>query len=384
LFKHLPLGRWLEGGEIELFENEFAEYIGVRNAIAVPSARVGLELILQELGLPSGSRILVPAYTADCIPRSVEAAGFRTEFVEIDTSNDNISIESLKKAVNKDTGAVIATHLFGRSCDIDAIINLALERDFKVIEDYSHSIGATYRDKKLGSFGAAGFCTFSSTKYFNTFGGGMITTDDDALCERLRARVRALPSPKYLKLTYSVAVALALKILTTPSVYTLLVFPFQAALSFFGKDMLAFYNRTIHRMKEPRGVAVRYSNVQAHLGRKILASLDSENNNRITNATLLNKLLDSRIERLLDSPEMRSVYWLYIIHTDDPVAASRHLLRHGIDTGKFFMVNCADPSFSQTERTVNTTLQIPLTSSMKPADIKFIAAAVNSFLERGN
>jgi dTDP-4-amino-4,6-dideoxygalactose transaminase len=370
-------GKWIDGSEVEAFETEFAGYIGVPHAVATPSARAGVEMILKTLDIPPGGRIAIPAYTADCIPAVIQASGYSAVFVDIDPRDHNISIEALERTACGGIDAAIITHLFGRPCRMDVIMPMAERHDFIIIEDFSHSIGAACKGKKTGSFGAAGVCTFSTTKYFNTFGGGMVTANDPILGAKLKTMARTLPAPTRARVARAVIIAALMKLLTSPLPFSAIVFPAQLLLSLFSSDMLNIYNPTLHRFKEPRCNGSRYANLQGYIGRQWLQRIDRENKERTGNALLLNKLLHPSVVRLEDPPDCDSIYWLYILMVDNPVSLSNLLLRAGIDTGKFFMGNCADESFPNTEHAVRHTLQIPVNPEMDKSTITRISEVVN-------
>nr|HOX28982.1 DegT/DnrJ/EryC1/StrS family aminotransferase [bacterium] len=227
-----------------------------------------------------------------------------------------------------------------------------------------------------------GFCTFSATKYFNTFGGGMATTSDKALGEKLKKMSRELPAPNLSHLARAVAIAALMKLLTSPPLFSAVVFPIQFLMSLFSSDLLNVYNPTIHRFKEPRGKAHGYSNLQAYIGRQWLRRIDGDNRRRAQNAKLLNELLDPAIFRLEDPPGCYSIYWLYMLMSEEPVLFSNILLRSGIDTGKFFMGNCADENFPNTDLAARNSVQIPLNPGMDEPTIIRIAEAVNKAHDR--
>lgn len=377
VFRMLQTKECLNGREVEAFEGEFADYIGVPSAVAAPSARAAMDMILKALEIPPGSKIAVPAYTADCIPEMIKEGGWTPVFVDIDLRDHNVSIESLEIEAKAGIDVAIITHLFGRPCRLDEIMSLSEKYKFLVVEDFSHAIGAAWKGKKVGSFGVAGFCTFSTTKSFNTFGGGVATASDLSLGKKLRAIAMSMPGPSFTALIRSIAIAILMKFITSPMPFSIFVFPMQLFFTLFSSDLLHLYNPTLHRLKEPRGVWRRYSNLQAYIGRQWLRQIDEDNKKRMCNAKLLNEFLDSAIDLLEDPHDSDPVYWLYMLTLDDPTLMARLLLRSGIDSGTFFMGNCADASFKNTESVTRKSLQIPLTPNMDRRTINRIAKAVN-------
>jgi hypothetical protein len=189
-----------EGEFINSFEYEFANYLGMKYSIAVSSGRIGLSILLDCFNLEKGSEIIMPAYTLNVLVIIVEKKGFRQILVDVDESSFNINTDFIEKAITPRTKIIIATHIFGLPCDIKKILDISKKHNIKVIEDCAHALGAELSGKKIGAFGDASFFSFENTKLLNTFGGGMISTNNRDLAEAIRKKIKILSqgSPKFI------------------------------------------------------------------------------------------------------------------------------------------------------------------------------------------
>ncbi len=175
---------WLTSGPmVNAFEKEFAQIHGVSHAIAVTSATTALHLSLIALNIKPGDEVIVPAFTWISTANVVEYCGAKVIFCDIDINTFNIDIDKLASLINPNTKAIIAVHLFGLCADIDAIKNIA--PTIPIIEDAACAAGATYKDRYAGSLGNLGCFSFHPRKSITTGEGGMITTNDANIAERI-------------------------------------------------------------------------------------------------------------------------------------------------------------------------------------------------------
>lgn len=179
----LKSGQLTLGGYTKKFEEEFAKYIGTKYAAAVNSGTSALEIILRALDI-AGSSVVVPTNTFFATPASVIHAGGRVIFADI-TDDLCLSPTSLKKAIKKDTKAVITVHIGGLiSSQIAEIQQICQEQGLFLIEDAAHAHGSTLNGKKAGSLGMAAAFSFYPTKVMTSGEGGMITTNDEKIYQR--------------------------------------------------------------------------------------------------------------------------------------------------------------------------------------------------------
>lgn len=183
--------RFILGGPVERLEAELAELLGVEHAVGCASGTDALLLGLRGLELPAGSEVVVPAFTFFATAGAVWNAGLKPVFCDIDPVTFNVTAETVAAALTADTRAVVVVHLFGQMADMAPILALAGERGLAVIEDAAQAIGARQRIdgewRHAGTAGTGGAFSFFPTKNLGGFGdGGLMTTRDAALAERLR------------------------------------------------------------------------------------------------------------------------------------------------------------------------------------------------------
>lgn len=174
------------GKYIEKFETAFAEYCGVRHAIACCNGTVALHLALLALGVKPGDEVIVPSLTFIATANAVVYCGARPVFADVDRETWNIDPHDVERKVTERTSGVIAVHLYGHPADMDAIRELAARHNLFVIEDAAEAHGAQYRGKTSGALGTAGTFSFYGNKIMTCGEGGMVTTDDGDLAQRVR------------------------------------------------------------------------------------------------------------------------------------------------------------------------------------------------------
>jgi hypothetical protein len=170
------------GSEGRLFEEEFARFVGCRYAVAVSNGTVALELALRALRIGPGDEVVTTSRTFVATASSVVAVGARPVFADIDRDSQNLTAETIRAALTPATRAIIAVHLAGWPCEMDAILKLARDRNLYIIEDCAQAAGAAYKERRTGSLGDIGAFSFCQDKNLTTAGeGGMVTTNSEAL-----------------------------------------------------------------------------------------------------------------------------------------------------------------------------------------------------------
>jgi len=178
---------WLnEGKKVECFENNFADYIGTKYGIAFFNGTVALHSVLAALKLKPGDEVIVPSFTFISTANSVIFTGAKPVFADIDEHTFNLSPEDVHEKISNRTRAIIPVHYGGQSADMKQLCEIADDNNLLLIEDAAEAHGATYHDRKVGTFGIAGMFSFTPTKNITTGEGGIITTNDKKLNERLR------------------------------------------------------------------------------------------------------------------------------------------------------------------------------------------------------
>jgi dTDP-4-amino-4,6-dideoxygalactose transaminase len=190
--------QFILGSEVEALEAELAALLHVDHAIGVSSGTDALLAVLMALGIGPGSEVVTPTYsffaTAGCITR----LGATPVFVDIDAATFNATADAVERAITPATRAIIVVHLFGLPADLDALRTVADRAGVPLIEDAAQAIGARYRDRPVGSVGAAGCFSFFPTKNLGAFGdAGLVTTNDAALATEVRLLRNHGMEPKY-------------------------------------------------------------------------------------------------------------------------------------------------------------------------------------------
>jgi dTDP-4-amino-4,6-dideoxygalactose transaminase len=179
--------RFILGPEVETFEREISEYLGVKHAVGCASGTDALLLPLKALPATQGYDVIVPSFTFFATAGAVWNAGFRPVFCDVDPDTFNVTAESLEEVWTEHTVAVVAVHLFGQMAPMREIRALARSRGAFVIEDTAQAIGATSTEGMAGTVGDAGSFSFFPTKNLGGYGdGGLVTTDDDDLADAIR------------------------------------------------------------------------------------------------------------------------------------------------------------------------------------------------------
>jgi perosamine synthetase len=166
------------------FERAFAEYLGVRHAMSLPSCTSAIHLALAALGVGPGDEVIVPDITWIASSAPIDYVGATPQFADVDPDSWCLSPSSFESLINERTKAVIPVDLYGGVADLPAIVAIAKRHGIAVIEDAAEAVGALHGDRKAGSFGDAGVFSFHGSKTLTTGEGGMLVTDDPALYER--------------------------------------------------------------------------------------------------------------------------------------------------------------------------------------------------------
>lgn len=171
-----------EGAPVALLEQEFAELMGSKYALAVASCSAALFLSLKALDLPRGAKVLIPAFTFAAVPSAVVHADCVPVLVEV---GENYRVDMADfEAKLADASAVMISHMRGHTSDMDAIMALCDARNIPVVEDAAHSLGTEWHGRKIGTIGKIGCFSFQSYKLVNAGEGGILITDDPEIAAR--------------------------------------------------------------------------------------------------------------------------------------------------------------------------------------------------------
>jgi len=174
-----------QGKKVKEFEDKFAQYIGVKYAVACSSGTSALHMAYIALDLKKGDEVITTPFTFKSTINMIEAVGAIPVFVDI-KDDFNINEKLIQKAITKKTKAVVPVHLFGKPCNMKKIMEIAKKNNLKVIEDCAQACGAEFNKKKVGSFGDIGTFSFYPTKIITCGEGGMCITNRKDLAEKLK------------------------------------------------------------------------------------------------------------------------------------------------------------------------------------------------------
>ncbi len=180
--------KWLSMGPVtQLFEEEFAKYLGVKYAFGVANGTAALHIANYVLGIRRDDEVILPSLTFVATANSILYCGAKPVFADITSSDDfNISSDDILEKITSRTKAITVVHYGGYSCDMNAIMEIAKDNNLKVIEDAAHAPGAECQGKKCGTIGDVGCFSFFANKNLATGEGGMVVTNDDILAEKIR------------------------------------------------------------------------------------------------------------------------------------------------------------------------------------------------------
>ena len=178
---------WLvQGPKVREFEERWSAFTGAKHSIAVTSCTTAIHLSLAALGLRPGDEVIVPAFTWISTANVVEHLGGTVVLCDIDLNTFNIDVEQLKQKITPKTKAIIPVHLFGLAAEMNEINKIAKGHGLWVVEDAACGFGSRYHGQHVGTLSDAGCFSFHPRKAITTGEGGMITTNHDALAEKLR------------------------------------------------------------------------------------------------------------------------------------------------------------------------------------------------------
>lgn len=374
---------------VRKFERAFAETIGVRHAVMVPSARYGFYLLLKGWGLGPGDEVILPALTYFAIPAFAKVAGVKPVFADINLSTHTLDPEAFRAAITPRTKAVVPTHLFGTPCDLGPILDIARQHGVRVIEDVAQAAGARYRGARVGSLGDAAYYTFGLTKNITTLSGAMVSTNDDALAESVRATVDAATPADLSKSAKEAAVGAAMMVATHPWVYPFTLHPLIALGNRFGKDPIHERFGEAERTYDSLPSSFQHARpraVQAAVGLKQLERLEALNGARIRNGRFLDENLANVPGLTVPTypPGAEPIYMSFVVHHRDRAGLAAALRSRGVDTTIGYMSNCADSDLfpdeqkrcPNAERAFADLLHLPVHPNLSEADRRHLCEAV--------
>ena len=333
------------GEALHNFETEFAAYAGCAHGVAVSSGTTALQLAVRAAGIGPGDEVLVSASTNIATALAVVHNGAIPVPVDSEAVTWNLDLDQIESRITPRSKAIIPVHLYGHPVDMDKLCDIARRHDLIVIEDCAESHGATCRGRMTGSFGAMACFSFYANKVITTGEGGMVTTNDDKLAERLRLlRNLAFTEPRFRH---------------TEAGYNFRMTGYQAAMG------LSQLGRIDQVVEAKRRLANRYAEELAGV---------------------------KGLQLPTEQPWARNVYWMYAVvvqaefgRTRDQLASD--LRADGIDTRTFFCPMDLQPCLREVpgfngepcpvaDRLWETGLYLPSSTNLTDDDLRHIAGSV--------
>lgn len=178
--------RWLSnnGPLVQEFEAKLAAYLGVKHCIPICNGTVALELATRALDF--AGEVILPSYTFVATAHALQWQGITPVFADVDPATHNLDPASVERMITPRTTGIVGVHVWGRPCAVEALQAIADRHRLPLMFDAAHAFGCSHGGRMIGNFGRCEVFSFHATKFFNTFEGGAIATNDDALAEKLR------------------------------------------------------------------------------------------------------------------------------------------------------------------------------------------------------
>ena len=338
----LDSGWYILGNEVRQFEEEFAKYIQSRYCVGCASGLDALQIAFRVIGVCENDEVIVCSNSYIACVMGITLNGATPVFVEPDEF-DNIDADKIEEKITNNTKAILAVHLFGQSCDMDKIMDIADRYNLKVIEDCAQAHGTTWKDKKVGSIGDIGCWSFYPTKNLGGFGdGGALTTDNQEYAEEFKV-IRNYGSKK------------------------------------------------IHYENDIIGMNSRLDELQAGLLRVKLSHLDelNEERNKIAQR-YLQGINNKHIRPLLTRNNSNNVYHQFVVHCDKRDKLMDYLKENEIGT----IIHYPIPPHLQVaykylgykqgdlpiaEKYAKEVLSLPIFNGMKDEEIDYVIETINRF-----
>ena len=333
---------YIEGVEDEAFEKAFAEYCNVNYCVGAGNGLDALILALKALNIGAGDEVIVPSNTYIATALAVTYIGATPVFVEPDIRTFNINPNLIEAAITEKTKAIIPVHLYGQECDMDPIVKIAKKNNLYIVEDCAQAHGATYKRKKIGSFGDAAGFSFYPGKNLGALGdAGAVVTNNKVLEEKIRA------------------------------------------LGNYGSD---FKYHHIYK-----GNNSRLDELQAAFLAAKLPYLEKMNIERRRIAGMYTEgITNPKITLPYVIPDCVPVWHIYGIRCAQRDALEKHLNQKGIGTNKHYPIpihlqecykdlNIPKGAFPIAEEISSTELSIPMYYGMTDKEIRYVIDAINEF-----
>jgi dTDP-4-amino-4,6-dideoxygalactose transaminase len=346
----------VRGETIEQFTKTFAAWLGTPHVFGAYDGRTAFQLALEALDLPPGCEIIFPRFTFPVMPVVAKLLGFKAVFCDVDPDTFNSGVEHIEPLINEKTGAVLATHLFGQPCDIQPIVDLARQRNIKVLEDCAHGCGVRINGKQAGTFGDIGVYSFAEGKNMPCLAGGAIAVADDAVAARAAELLEKAPALDEGKI-WSTGLGIWIHwLITRPWIFGLSAYPALRLKLAMGKPLMDSKtgNDLINKYTGSNPGIKGLANLQGMVGLLQLPLIDAFNAGAKRNADVLT-------EKLGDVPGLKPprrtgdehiyVYYPLTVDAEKRDDLRHHLLRAGVDAKLTDMSDCSQLDAFRDENT---------------------------------
>jgi dTDP-4-amino-4,6-dideoxygalactose transaminase len=345
LIRSILGGKVQQGPAIEKFYKEFAHWLGASHVLGTSSGRSAFQLAVQALGMKKGAEIIFPVFTFPVIPLVAKLLGYRPVFCDVDPKTYNSGPEHIEPKITDNTGAILATHLFGQPCAIREIADMAHQRNIHLLEDCAHACGVRVDGRQVGTFGDIGIFSFAEGKNMPCFGGGAIATSNDMIAQNAEKILSEAQMPSTDAITKKAFSVWIKWLLTRPFVFGITAYPALRLKLLRGQPLMdsAVGDELLEEFKSSNPQISPFSNLQAATGLLQLNRIDTFNEGARRNAGVLTKILkDVPGIEAPDTVEGDHIYVYYPL-TLDPAKRDdlrNFLLKNGFDSKTTDMSDC--------------------------------------------
>lgn len=330
------------GPNVRAFEEEAAAYLGAKHAIGVASGTDALHLALLAAGIGDGDEVITTPFTFIATAEAIRYVGAKPVFVDINPKTFNIDPVAIESAITEKTAAVMPVHLFGQPADMQRIVAVCEQYGLKMVEDCAQSFGASIAGRQTGSFGASAGFSFFPSKNLGCYGdGGLVTTDDDEIADRIK--------------------------------------------------MLRNHGSEVRYYHDVIGYNSRLDEVQAAILRVKLKRIDDFNRNRRGVAQLYSELMaDLPVTVPYEDGVGVHVYHQYTVLTDRRDTIMQALQQAGIACAVYYPVplhrqkvfanDCSGLGLPVTEAIAESCLSLPIYPELQEAEIRRIVSIIRAAL----
>jgi len=344
---------------------------------------------LKTKSFPEGTEIIMPPISIKGILDVVLDLKLKPVFVDIHPDTLCFDLNGLKKSISSKTKAILITYLYGIVPDIEDLFNLCSQNDLFIIEDFSHNLNATYNGKRLGTFGHVGIYSSSSVKTLDTFGGGLLITNNTELHSLLIQYSKSLQTPPRGILVKKIITNLIRNFAVNRIIFTLFTFPLIKILKiFFPEDIMKYSgtreNKPIEKL--PSEWFYSFTSFQATVGSEMLKNVSKFDEIRINNVKKIKSVVDN-IETPSGHLSGKNVYWQFVFYYSDINKAQTQLNANKVDTSTTSLIYISSlesyPCKGITpnaDKLYNTGLFIPTYPRLTNKEIYYIANIINSLI----